>query len=230
MRLAVATILAVVSALSLAVGSRPALAQYPFISAYSACSSDSSYAVWSVYDPNQDHPEWVGFDVMRRVLPACGPYVRVNDQIIPRLPEVGYTTAFGEPDNGKTNEYRVVPVDANRQEVPLGGAFCAPCNAFTNCPHFSAPITVGTLVELAPGWVFVIPCPGTCYPGPYFEGGVPAELAPYVGTSTALAVFGSMGCGGVEGCAINAVDHWQVVSCVTPVASKTWGQVKAIYR
>ena len=222
--------IAVLLLLMLAGGSRPAHGQFPAISAYPACLTDSSYVVWSVFDPNQDHPEWVGFDVLRRVLPSCNNFVRMNSEIIPRLPGPGYTIGFGEPAISRAIEYRVVPVDANRQEVPLGPGYCSPCNAFANCPLYSAPITAGNLVELAAGFVFVIPCPGTCYPGAYFEGGVPPGLAPYVGTSTTLSLFGDISCGGVEGCAINTVDHWQVTSCVTPVATRTWGQIKVIYR
>ena len=230
MRLTHVIVIAVVSLLFLAGGFRPALAQFPSISAYPACLVDSSYVVWSVYDPDQGHPEWVGFDVLRRVMPGCDGYVRVNDQIIPRNTGPGYTIGFGEPASGMAVEYRVVPVDLNRQQVDLGGGFCSPCNAFANCPPFSSPITVGTLAELATGFVYVIPCPGTCYPSAYFEGGVPEGLAPYVGTSTALSLFGSINCGGVEGCSFNAVDHWQLATCVTPVAKRSWGQLKAIYR
>ena len=229
MRPALASVLAVVSLLFLAAGSRPAYAQFPAISAYPACLTDSSYIIWSVYDPAQDHPEWVGFDVMRRVLPGCANFVRVNPEILPRLPVPGYTIGFGGPVGGKAVEYRVVPVDLNRQPVFPGPGFCSPCNAFASCPPFSSPITVGTLAELATGFVYVIPCPGTCYPHAYFEGGVPAGLAPYVGTSTALNLFGNLSCGGVEGCSLT-LDHWQVTSCVTPAVTRSWGQLKAIYR
>ena len=217
------------SILLLAGGTRAAHAQFPVISAYSSCSPDSTYVIWATFDPTPGVPEWVGFDVVRRALPGCDEYVRVNEEIIPRLPEAAYNSYFRELSNGMTAEYRVVPVDVNRQPVPLPGA-CSPCNAFANCPPFSSPITVGTLVELAPGWVYVIPCPGTCYPSPYFEGGVPAELEPYVGSGTALRLFGTIGCGGVEGCSFGVVDHWEISSCVTPTATQSWGRLKTIYR
>jgi hypothetical protein len=67
-------------------------------------------------------------------------------------------------------------------------------------------------------------------PSAYLEGGVPGGLAPYVGTPTALSLFGSIGCGSVEGCYFTAVDHWQVTTCVTSTATRSWGQLKAIYR
>ena len=78
--------------------------------------------------------------------------------------------------------------------------------------------------------MFVTPCPGTCYPSAYFDGGVPGGLAPYVGTPTALSLFGNLACGSVEGCSFAAFDHWQIATCVTPVATWSWGQLKAIYR
>jgi hypothetical protein len=223
---------ALASILLLAGGTRPAHAQFPFISAYPSCSPDSSYVVWSVFDPEHSHPEWVGFDVMRRVLPGCDELVRANAEIIPRLPDAGYSIGFGEPSGGMTIEYRVVPVDASRQAVPLGAGFCSPCVAYANCPPFSSPITEGTLQELAPGFVHVIACPGSCYPSPYFEGGVPADLAPHVGTGTAIRIFAPIGCGSVEGCFIYGVDvdHWEIGTCVTPTAARTWGQLKTIYR
>ncbi len=231
MRLALAIILPVTSFMFFAGESRPAHAQFPsFISAYPACTPDSSYVVWSVFDPQHEHPEWVGFDVFRRALPGCDEYVRMNDEMIPRLPDAGYSTGFGELASSVAVEYRVVPVDINRQALSLGSGFCSPCNAFANCPPFSAPITVGRLEELAQGFVYVIPCPGTCYPGAYFEGGVPPDLAPYVGTPTVISVFGDIACGGVEGCSINTVDHWQISACATRVASRSWGQLKTIYR
>jgi hypothetical protein len=98
-----------------------------------------------------------------------------------------------------------------------------------NCPPNSAPITVGTLQELAQGFVYVIPCPGTCYPGPFFSGGVPSELEPYVGTGTTFSFFGQVACGGVEGCALT-VDHWESGTCVTPARAPSWGRLKTIYR
>lgn len=223
-------VIALTSMLLIVGGSGSAHAQFPSITVYSACFPDSTYIIWNVFDPAPGQPEWVGFDVMRRTLPGCDEFVRVNEEIIPRLPEPGYLRTFGEPSNGLTAEYRVVPVDVNRQPVAMSPSFCSPCNEFVNCPSFTSPITVGTLQELAPGFVYVIACPGTCYPSPFFAGGVPGDLAPYVGSGTALRLFGTISCGGVEGCSFNVVDHWEIGSCVTPTATQSWGRLKTIYR
>lgn len=223
-------IAAIGSALLLAGGATPAYAQLPYVSASSTCSPDSSYVIWNTFDPAHANPDWVGFDVLHRALPGCGEYVRANDEIIPRQAEAGYVSSFRELSNGTTVEYRVVPVDVNRQALFLGGQFCSPCNAFVSCPPNSSPITVGTILDLAKGFWFVIPCPGTCYPEPYFEHGVPSELARYVGTNEAFSFFGSVTCGGVEGCYFSPLDHWVAASCVTPTATRTWGRLKTIYR
>jgi len=225
MRRTFALVIAAAAFLLLASGTRPARAS---ISAYSTCSPDSSYVIWNTYDPEPANPEWVGFDVLRRVMPGCDEYVRANDEIIPRQAEAGYMSSFGEPSDGTTREYRVIAVDANRQRLFFPG-FCGPCEAYVTCPPNGSPITVGTLQELALGFVYVIPCPGSCYPAPYFTDGVPPELAPYVGTSATFSFFGQVACGGVEGCFFTP-DHWTSGTCVTPAATQSWGRLKTIYR
>ena len=225
-----ARVLAIASIVVIVAGTRPAHAQSPYVSAYGACSPESSYVVWSTIDINHSNPEWVGFDIMRRILPGCDAFERINDEIIPRMFDFAYTLGFSEISTGATAEYQVVPVDMNRQPLFLGGQFCSPCNAYANCPPLSGPITTGTLQELAAGFVYVIPCPGTCYPSAYFTGGVPPALAPYVGTNATFSFFGSVDCGGVEGCYFTSLDHWVTSTCVTPVATRSWGQLKTIYR
>lgn len=220
----------------LAAGARGAQAQY--LSAYSTCSivsppEDSLYVIWTLYEtfPPSYHPEWVGYDVLRRALPGCNEYVRANDQIIPREVGTTHTVYWGEanPASGTVFEYRVIPVDANRQELFFPG-FCSPCNVYQECPPFSAPITVGALVEPISGWLFVEACPGTCYPAPFISPGpVFDQLQPYAGTGTTFRFFGRVGCGGVEGCSIE-IDHWQFASCVTPATTQSWGRLKTIYR
>jgi len=219
--------------LLLVLGSRPSEAQYT-LSAYPYCTStDSIYVIWTTYDPAADptdHPEWIGYDVVRRALPGCSEYTRVNDEIIPRLAGQTHTRYFGEPTpaHGVLFEYRVRAVDANRQQVFLPG-FCAPCDVYPTCPDLSAPAAVGTLVDETT-WLRVIPCPGTCYPSPYIEPGAFAdELRRYAGTGTSLAFFGTLSCGSVEGCALQ-LDHWALTSCVTPAFRRSWGRIKTSYR
>lgn len=227
-------LLAIACLMLLAVGTRGAQAQY--LSAYSTCSiasppADSLYVIWTTYEPfpPSDHPEWVGYDVMRRALPGCDGYVRANEEIIPREVGTTHTVYWGEPTPapGTLYEYRVIAVDANRQQLFYPG-FCAPCDVYQECPQLSAPVTVGTLVDETL-WLRVIPCPGTCYPAPYFDGPIADALRPYAGTNTTFRFFGTVGCGGVEGCSMN-VDHWELTSCVTPAATHSWGRLKTIYR
>ena len=89
---------------------------------------------------------------------------------------------------------------------------------------------MGTHQDL--GFLFVIPCPGTCYSSVYLQGPVADQLRPYAGTNAVFRFWGdNIICGGVEGCSMN-VDHWeQAEDCgVTPTASTSWGKLKTIYR
>jgi hypothetical protein len=202
-----------------------------YVSAYAACSTtDSTYAIWLAGDPDPTaYPNWVGYDVMRRVHPGCDDYVAANAAIIPRV--AGYQTFYFQelnPSPGHEIEYRILPVDASHQQIFIPG-FCAPCDGYTACPVASVPITVGTLQELAQGFVYVIPCPGTCYPSAYLDQNTAAALAPYVGTNTTFNFFGHVGCGGVEGCGLQA-DRWEQTTCVTPNKAASWGRLKTLYR
>jgi len=226
------TVLISAASLLIVLGARPAGAQY-VLSAYSTCaSSDSVYVIWTTYDPTADptaHPEWVGYDVMRRALPGCDAYVRANEQSIPRLAGQTHTRYFGEViPAGHLYEYRVIAVDANHQQLFLPGGFCSPCDVYPSCPPASAPVTVGTL-HVEGLWLRVDPCPGSCYPFPYLDGPLADQLRPYAGTPTAFQFFGSVACGGVEGCALS-VDHWDFSSCVTPTGTRSWGRLKTLYR
>src|SRR5262245_11877791 len=222
-------LIASIPLLVLAVAAPTGHAQY--ISAYPSCApNDSIYVVWSTYFPTPDstsYPDWVGYDVMRRSSTDCGEYVRVNDEIIPRSFETA-THYFQElnPSPGKVLEYVVRHVDANHQQVFIPGS-CSPCNGYVTCPSLAAPITIGTLTEMF--FIYVMPCPGTCYPFPFLDEQPSAELAPYVGTNTVFGVFGTIGCGSLEGCSIG-VDHWEFATCVTPTKTSSWGRLKTIYR
>lgn len=213
-------------------GTSPAAAQHT-LSAYSTCASnDSVYVIWTLYDFNSDpsaHPEWVGYDVLRRAVPACEDFVRVNDESIPRLAGQTHTRYYGEviPATGTLYEYRVIAVDASHQQVFLPG-FCGPCNVFQECPPFSTPVTIGTVEDWQ--WaVAIIPCPGTCYPAAYIENPLADQLRPYAGTGTTFRFFGNVGCGTVEGCSLQP-DHWELTTCVTPTVTRSWGRLKTIYR
>ena len=220
-----------------------ALAAFPVacgagtLSASASCTGPSEISFsWTYFENPANptgHPEWVGYDVMRRSLTDCAAFVRVNTNVYPRTPGVTETFTYTEaaPASGTTFQYWVVMVDANRQAVYLDPVSCD-CSAhygWASCPAFSAPLTQGTLHDL--GWALnVEPCAGTCYSGFYFTGPRADELRPYAGTATVLRLYGSAGCGSVEGCAID-IDHYDIMACgPTPVHSSTWGRVKAIYR
>ena len=218
----------------LAAATRPTHAQtFIYVSAYATCAGpDSLYVIWTAVDAAADpnaYPEFVGYDVMRRPMGECVDYVPANAEIIPRV--IGTTTHyFGEltPEAGRTFEYRVRAVDQNRQQVFIPG-FCSPCESYVNCPPLEAPITIGTLVDIGAGFIYVTPCPGSCYPFPYLDPKTADQLRPYAGTSTAFRFFGTIGCGSLEGCSIG-VDRWEFTTCVTPVTTRSWGQLKTIYR
>lgn len=220
------------ASLALLAAVAPAARAQQYVSVYGACSTppDSTYAIWLSYDPDPlAYPNWVGYDVMRRVHPGCDDYVAANAQIIPRAPGTIQEFYFQEasPAPGQVVEYRIRAVDASHQEVFIPG-FCAPCDAYVNCPALSGPMTIGSLVQIG-SFVYVTPCPGTCYPAPYLDDDAATALAPYVGTSATFSFFGQVSCGSVEGCSM-LVDHWESTTCVTPNKASSWGRLKTIYR
>jgi hypothetical protein len=180
------------------------------------------------------HPEWVGYDIQRRSLDTCDPFVRVNAQPFVRIPDVSQSFTYTEtpPATGITYEYRVILVDAGRNEVILHPAECecAGRDARVSCPEYSAPVTQGTLQDW--GWaVFVVPCAASCYPSCYYDGPALDELRAYLGTGTVLRFYGSLGCGTVEGCSL-FIDHYDLAPCSTITAARptTWGRMKVLYR
>ena len=225
---------AIATAVLLAPGA-PAAQGY-HLSAYSTCAnSDSLYVIWYASEPPgpNPYPDWVGYDVPRRVPTECGgweSFARVNDEIIPRAVGTTQTFYFGQvvPATGTLYEYWVQPVDLNHQPSYPCCGYCSPCNVLQVCPPLSAPVTIGVIEDW--GWaVAVVPCPGTCYPGAYIEGPIADQLRPYAGTGTTFRFFGDVGCGTVEGCALQP-DHWELTTCVTPAATTSWGRLKTIYR
>src|SRR6185436_729884 len=121
-------LVATATGLLLLLGALPAGAQHT-LSAYSTFAPDDSvYVIGTLYDPTNNpysHPEWVGYDVLRRGVATCEDFVRVNDAIIPRLAGQTHERYWGEviPSTGVVYEYRVIAVDADHQQIFLPG-FC----------------------------------------------------------------------------------------------------------
>jgi hypothetical protein len=214
----------------------PAVPRAGQLSASASCTDGSHISFTWTYteDPAHPtgHPEWVGYDVLRRDQSTCGAFLRVNAATYPRS-GVTETFTYGEtpPSPGTTYQYQVILVDANRQQLFLDPASCD-CSAhdgWASCPDFSAPLTQGTLSDL--GWALLVqPCPDGCSPSVYITGPQSLPLKPYAGTSEVLRFYGQTACGSIEGCALT-IDHYELAGCgPTPVARHTWGQVKAIYR
>ncbi len=204
----------------------------------SASSPDGVHITfaWSYYeDPSNPtgHPEWIGYDVLRRSQADCGPFVRVNATPYPRNPGVNESFSFTETPaaNATTYHYQVILVDAGRNQLFLGPQACD-CSShwgWASCPEFSAPIAHGTLTDL--GWAVLIqPCPDECSSSFYISGAKYPALKPYAVSGEMLNFYGQAACGSIEGCALD-LDHYEVAACA-PTASRhtTWGAVKAIYR
>ena len=193
------------------------------------CGGPSIDVHWSLSESTHPpgYPNWTGIDVQRRPLPGCGPYVTVNPQPFPRVG--GEYHYFDTVATGTMYEYRLIFVDANRQEVSVPDCYDCVRGGWGSCPNFSAPVTQGTLEDF--GWaLFLTPCPGSCYYYFYFEGPFVETLRPYAGNGTVVRLYGTPLCGTVEGCAIQ-VDHYELANCgVTPARRSSWGQVKTLYR
>lgn len=194
---------------------------------------------WTEYPqlPTGPHPEWVGYDVLRRSVKTCDAFVRVNAQPFVRTPGISQSFTYTEtpPATGVLYEYRIILVDAGRNEVVIGASDCdcAGRDARVSCPEYSAPVTQGTLSDW--GWTLVVSsCPGSCYPSCiYGEMGnaLYDELRPFAGTGTVLRFYGAVFCCTLEG-PVLSIDHYDVAPCetVVPVRTATWGRVKALYR
>ena len=222
--------------LTLYAGIAAAGAGYSVIHAGVDCANGTTASLtWShsadPANPPDPYEPWVGYDVYRRTLADCGGLVRLNPEIIPKAP-LFQTLSWNDAPPGRTAfEYRVIPVDANRQEVTI--PFCeVHTTTWTSCPESSTPITVGRLEDW--GWALSIhPCAEGCWPGAYFdiyEEPFLTELRPYAGTQTVIRFFGDVGCCSVEGPSIH-IDRYEIGLCgPTPAARASWGQLKAIYR
>jgi len=192
---------------------------------------------WNFYEDPMNpsgHPEWVGFDVLRRSTADCSYFTRLNDQPFPRVldqPASGsYDDATAVPFT--PYEYRIVLVDAARNPVTVGVSDCEPCNqsVWASRIDAQAPATVGTLQD--GGWaVFLTPCDHGCWPAVYIEN-PPEGLRAYADGSTVVSLFGTISCGSVEGCSL-ALDQFVASAACDPplpVRSTTWGGLKQLYR
>jgi len=206
-----------------------------YLNADGSCAGDGKVTFHWHYDESggpADAPDWTGYDVFRRNASTCGDWVRVNADPYPRLAAPhDYSYIETPPDPSSVWEYEVRMVDASRQQTYVLPCDCGSRFAWITCSPATTPITKGRLVDW--GWTWAITtCLGSCLPAAYIGNyPLPADLAPYVGTSQAIEFFGALGCGSVEGCAIG-LDHWQLIpTCdVTPVRSASWGRVKVLYR
>ena len=190
------------------------------------CGSGNTVDVqWTfLEDSPYGHPEWVGYDVFRRAIDPCGAFVRLNADIIPRG-DGNHSRSFTDtpPASGVAYEYKVVPVDASRNPLSFYGVLG---DFFMSCPDGSAAIAHGTIEDI--GWALLVhPCAESCGGG-YIEN-PPDDLQAYAGTGEAVRIFGHVGCGTVEGCAIQ-VDRFEPAACVpVPTEPTTWGNLKARY-
>ncbi|HTK30989.1 MAG TPA: hypothetical protein VL332_03425 [Candidatus Saccharimonadaceae bacterium] len=180
------------------------------------------------------HPEWVGYDVLRRTTGDCAStFQRVNDTIFPRImgQDQSYTFLDTPPGGGIEYEYDVIQVDVDRNRLFLGFPECDLCDgqAFAGMPAFAAPITQGTLSDAT--WTLRLqPCVTGCWTPFYLDPSSTQLLRPYADGSTVLRFYGSSACDRFEGCSLH-VDHFEVVTCdAVPTVRTSWGRLKAIYR
>ena len=191
---------------------------------------------WNFYEDPMDpsgHPEWVGFDVLRRSTADCSYFTRLNDQPFPRVLDQPATGSYDDAtaETFKSYEYRVVLVDAARNPVTLGYTGCEPClqSTWASRTDGPAPATIGTLQD--GGWaLYLVPCDHGCWSAVYIEN-APDALRQYAGTGAVVGLYGVISCGSVEGCSL-ALDHFDINACdpPLPVRSTTWGGLKQLYR
>lgn len=211
------------------------------LNAYASCSGPGQVAIaWQFYEFDggpAGHPEWVGYDFMRRSIADCGDWTRLNADIVPRVFGQTHSGTFIDASAGSAVawEYRVVPVDAARQPVILLSPHCEPpCVPFAwaSCPQASAALFVGKAVTFGGpgGMVFLERCAATCYGGFYVTGPLEEAIRAHANTGTVLRIFGTAVCGSVEGCSLEA-SAFEVSNCsITPAQRATWGSVKQQYR
>lgn len=202
-----------------------------------AASPSQILVSWSWWeDPSYPtgHPEWVGYDVYRQATATCGAWVRLNPDVIARVPGQDQSCSWLDttPASATAYAYQVRLVDANRDAVILLAPAClSPCSppAYATCPDASAPLVTGTVTDW--GWaVQVIGCAGGCWGAFYVQNPDADALRPYAGGGQAVSLWGTATCGTTEGCALR-LDHFALATCgSTPVRRDTWGTLKSRYR
>jgi len=176
---------------------------------------------------------WYGFDVYRRDMASCGPWVRATTSAVPRiLGQVSTVyTIYDSPPADHAWDYQVQFVDVAGTEVqPFRDCYCQP-DAYAACPWQSTAVTEGTLVstQQGPGGVWVHPCADSCYPIVGLDLPLPDDLAPLVNTGRVVRLYQAVSCG-IEGCLMSP-GRWSLGACgAVPVQSTSWGLLKSTYR
>lgn len=231
-----------VLAIALLAAPRAARAHGDLTATANAISATEIEIVWQWYEyPPGDpagHPEWVGYDLYRRNPAECSPWVRLNAEILPRVPGAthGGTILDAPPATLVTWQYELRPVDADRNEVYLIGGYCEPpcaANVWESIPKLAGPVTVGT-IGMDLGWaLYITPCPDGCWYSFYIDGQSEAAdaLRPYLGTGQAFEFYGDeLYFGGFEGSSLG-LDRYEPTLCdATPAARPSWGRLKTLYR
>lgn len=193
---------------------------------------------WQEYDLSAPvgRPDWVGYDLYRRNPAECSDWVRLNEEMIARIPGVSHGGTFLDtpPALLVTWEYKLVMVNAARNEIVLVWPEgceppCVP-HAWESIPKLAGPVTVGSIGQDL-GWAVVInPCPGTCWYSFTVGGPAADQLRPYLGTGETFRFFGDEYFGTFEGSPL-FLDHFEPAGCaVTPALRTSWGRVKMRYR
>jgi hypothetical protein len=193
---------------------------------YTVCESGAMHVHFYVGAASY-HPEIVGYDLYRNVWGTCLPETRLTDVPWPR---VSTDTEFQLVDPvvtpGRKNVYRVVGVDAARNQIDLHGLCPDNWNAHINYVGCGpAPAAHGTIWS---GYNLWIESCDPCYPGTWFAWSSLTSLLPYIDSGTPLLFYGSQGCQGYEGCFMT-IDSFVEQPCVISVQPTTWSNVKTLY-
>jgi hypothetical protein len=178
--------------------------------------------------------EWVGWVIDRTTIGICEePEIQIGDSTPFPVGEQSFVRTDNSVEYGVTYKYRIYAIDAEGVRYYLPG--------FTEWPpgyyHFdyasiddSGYVAEGTLVDM--GWTTgIVICEGSCWEYVSFISGLPAELAPLVGTPATIRLTGVIDAE-FEGPYVSSITSWSVVSGCSPVSTveMNWGGLKALYR